>query len=32
MIELIINEGVITTSNSINILTNNTERLTINNT
>ena len=32
MVELIINEGVITTGNSINILTNNTERLTINNT
>ena len=32
MIELIINDGVITTGNSINILTNNTERLTINNT
>ena len=32
MIELIINEGEITTGNSINILTNNTERLTINNT
>ena len=32
MIELIINDGVITTGNSINILKNNAERLTINNT
>ena len=32
MIELIINDGVIKTGNSINILTNNTERLTTNNT
>ena len=32
MIELIINDGVLTTGNSINILSNNTERLTINNT
>ena len=32
MIELIINDGVIATGNSINILTNNAERLTINNT
>ena len=32
MIKLIINDGVITTGNSINILTSNTERLTINNT
>ena len=32
MIELIINDGVIATGNSINIVTNNTERLTINNT
>ena len=32
MIEIIINDGVITTGSSINILTNNTERLTINNT
>ena len=32
MIELIINDGVIATGNSIKILTNNTERLTINNT
>ena len=32
MIELSINDGVIATGNSISILTNNTERLTINNT
>ena len=32
MIELIINDGVKTTGNSINIITNNAERLTINNT
>ena len=32
MIELIINDGVIATGNSINIITNNAERLTINNT
>ena len=32
MIELIINDGVITSGNSVNILTNNTERLTINKT
>ena len=32
MIELIINDGVIATGNSVNIVTNNTERLTINNT
>ena len=32
MIELSIKDGVIVTGNSINILTNNTERLTINNT
>ena len=32
MIELIINDGVITTGNSITILTNNAERLTINDT
>ena len=32
MIELIINDGIITTGNSINMLTNNTERLTFNNT
>ena len=31
MIELIINHGVITTGNAIDILSNNTERLTINN-
>ena len=32
MIELIINDGVIITGNAIDILSNNTERLTINNT
>ena len=31
MIELIINDGILTTGNAINILSNNTERLTITN-